>query len=72
MRKKPPPTSLCMIAATAIAVLCIPSARSVADGQSPPTRERAPVYVPFSDLHVLLQQQPKRVLFGAARTMKTC
>ena len=33
------------------------------DGSSP---ERAPreIYVPFSDLHVLLEQQPKRVLLG--------
>ncbi len=54
---------LCVIAATAIAVLCIPNASSVADEQSPPARERS-IFVPFSDLHVLLQQQPKRVLLG--------
>ncbi|MBU4400266.1 MAG: hypothetical protein KKE86_13130, partial [Planctomycetes bacterium] len=32
----------------------------------PPTTERPTreIYVPFSDLHVLLQQQPKRVLIG--------
>jgi hypothetical protein len=32
---------------------------------APPPRERA-IYVPFSELHVILQQQPKRVLLGRA------
>ena len=55
---------LCMIAATVIAVLCIANASCCRRRAIPLLpRERA-IYVPFSDLHVLLQQQPKRVLLG--------
>jgi hypothetical protein len=46
--------SLLLLGATALA------------GEAAPSPQRAPreIYVPFSDLHVLLEQQPKRVLLG--------
>jgi hypothetical protein len=54
--------SLRTVAAMAIAVLCVANARCAAQEASLP-RERA-IYVPFSDLHVILQQQPKRVMLS--------
>ena len=34
----------------------------MADDPPPPERAPREIYVPFSDLHVLLEQQPQRVL----------
>jgi hypothetical protein len=52
-----------MIAAMVIAAFCIANATCFAGEQSSPAPERS-IYVPFSDLHVILQQQPKRVLLS--------
>ncbi|MFZ1935523.1 MAG: DUF1559 domain-containing protein [Thermoguttaceae bacterium] len=54
---------LCTIAAAVVAVSCIANATCFAGEQSAPAPERS-IYVPFSDLHVILQQQPKRVLLS--------
>ncbi len=45
----------------AMVVLALHLLSAAAPAAEPPTRE---IYVPFSDLHVLLQNQPKRVLIG--------
>ena len=43
------------------------AATSFADEAAPPAERAArEIYVPFSDLHVLLERQPKRVLLGRA------
>ena len=52
----------CLAATLAIAILAIVNANCRADDQ-PASCERS-IYVPFSDLHVILQQQPKRVLLS--------
>ena len=50
-----------LFAAMAVLALHLLGAAAPAAENPPPTRE---IYVPFSDLHVLLQNQPKRVLIG--------
>ena len=45
----------------AMAVIALLLLATAAPAAEPPTRE---IYVPFSDLHVLLQNQPQRVLIG--------
>ena len=57
------------LAAIVIVLLCLRAGRlhrALAAEASAPPHERATreIYVPFSDLHVLLEQQPKRVLLG--------
>ncbi len=75
-RNLQPPPSICNLhfafcifqflpAATVAFALHFVGGTVLADEPSPPP-ERAPreIYVPFADLHVLLEQQPKRVLLG--------
>ena len=53
----------------ALLFFALTALNTVSFGDEPaPPPQRAPreIYVPFSDLHVLLEQQPKRVLLGRA------
>ena len=55
-----------LLAAFFLAAFLLLGATALAGEAASPSPQRAPreIYVPFSDLHVLLEQQPKRVLLG--------
>ena len=55
-----------MLAALLCLSLCACATNTFAGESVPPNADRAvrEIYVPFSDLHVLLEKQPKRVLLG--------
>ena len=55
-----------LVAATVFLALCVAGSTCLAGGDaSPPSKNTSrEIYVPFSDLHVLLENQPKRVLLG--------
>ncbi len=72
-RNVQPPPSICNLqfaicilqflsAATVALALHFLAGAALADDPLPPERAPREIYVPFSDLHVLLEQQPQRVL----------